>query len=158
VPRVRSLPRPPTWLKHSRDGIDHRFQHSRVVDVGRRMSNRQWDTSAVDHEVALRARFASIRRIGPGVLAPPGAGTLPESSEARDPSMWPAIPHRSSRTRWRSFHTPATCQSRQRRPQVIPLPPPISWGSIAHGIPVLRTKSIPVNAARLPRHGRPPLG
>jgi hypothetical protein len=153
-----SLPRPSERSENRGDGINHRLQHLRIVDVGSRMSDRQGDTLAVDHKVALRARFTSVRRIGAGLLSPPGAGTVPESSEARDQSIWSANPSRSSRMRWRSSHTPATCQSRKRRQQVIPLPQPISWGSISHGIPVLSTKRVPVNAARFPRRGRPPLG
>lgn len=155
---VGSLPRPATWSEHSGNGVNPRLQHLRIVHVCRCMSDRQRDTAAVAHKVALRARFAPIRRIGPGFLAPPGAGTLPESSEARDQSMWSAKPSRSSRTRGRASHTPAACQSRSRRQQVLPLPQPISWGSISHGIPVLSTKRIPVNAARLPMQGRPPFG
>jgi hypothetical protein len=158
VQLMGALPRPSARSEDSGNGVHHRLQHLRIVDVGSRMSDRQGDTLAVDHKVALRARFTSVRRIGAGLLSPPGAGTVPESSEARDQSIWSANPSRSSRMRWRSSHTPATCQSRKRRQQVIPLPQPISWGSISHGIPVLSTKRVPVNAARFPRRGRPPLG
>jgi hypothetical protein len=158
VQLVGSLPWPSARSENSGNGIDHRLQHLRIVDVCSRMPDRQRDTSAVDHKVALRARFAPVRRIGTGFLSPPGAATVPESSEARDQSIWSAAPSRSSRTRWRSSHTPAACQSRKRRQQVIPLPLPISWGSISHGIPVLSTKRIPVNAARFPMRGRPPFG
>jgi hypothetical protein len=158
VQLMGSLPRPSVRSENRRNGVNHRLQHLRIVDVGRRMPDRQRDPAAVDHKVALRARFAPIRRIGPGLLPPPGAGTLPESSEARDQSMWSATPSRSSRTRWRSAHTPAACPSRKRRQQVIPLPHPIAWGSMSQGIPVLSTKRIPVKAARWPMHGRPPFG
>jgi hypothetical protein len=152
-----SLPRPSARSENRGDGINHSLQHLRIVDVCRRMSDRQRDTLAVDSKVALRARFAPVRRIGAGFF-PPGAGTVPESSEACDQSIWSANPSRSSRTRWRSSHTPAAYQFRKRRPQVIPPPQPISWGSISQGMLALSTKRIPVNAARLPLLGRPPFG
>jgi len=52
----------------------------------------------------------------------------------------------------------ARCQSRRRRQQVMPDPQPISCGRYSHGMPVLRTKRIPVSAARSATIGRPPLG
>ena len=40
--------------------------------------------------------------------------------------------------RWcRRSQTPASCQSRSRRQQVMPVPQPISWGSISQGMPTL---------------------
>jgi hypothetical protein len=53
-------------------------------DLEANLWDRQWDTLAVDHKVELRARFAPIRQIGAGFS--PGAGTVPESSEAHDPT------------------------------------------------------------------------
>jgi hypothetical protein len=41
----------------------------------------------IDHKMALRARFAAIRRIRPGRFAPPGAATLDASMAARDQSI-----------------------------------------------------------------------
>ncbi len=69
------------------------------MGVGRSMPNYEWNASFVDHNMAFRALFAAIRRIRPGLFAPPGAGTLAESSEALDQSMWFALPKRSSSTR-----------------------------------------------------------
>jgi len=40
----------------------------------------------------------------------------------------------------------------------MPLPHPISRGSISHGMPLLRTKTIPVSTARSGTRGRPPFG
>jgi hypothetical protein len=47
------------------------------MGLGGRQLNRERDPLAVDHKVALRARFALIRRIRPGCLAP----------------FWPALTH-----------------------------------------------------------------
>ena len=56
-------------------------------------------------------------------------------------------------------HTPACCQCRRRRQQVMPLPHPISCGGYSHGMPVFSTKMIPVSAARSgPVNGCPPVG
>ena len=46
----------------------------------------------------------------------------------------------------------------RRRQQVMPAPPPISTGRYSHGIPVFRTKWMPVRQARSAMRGRPPLG
>jgi hypothetical protein len=54
--------------------------------------------------------------------------------------------------------TPARCQSRRRRQHVIPDPHPSSCGSICQGIPLRRTKTMPVRHARSETRGRPPCG
>jgi len=59
---------------------------------------------------------------------------------------------------FRVAHTPARCQSRRRRQHVIPDPQPSSWGSICQGMPLRRTKTMPVRHARSETRGRPPCG
>ena len=146
--------RPPNWL----NGINGCFQHLGVVNIGCRLGYGERDSFSVDHKVALRARFAAIRRIRSGFSAPPGAGTLAESSEARDQSIWSVSPSRSNNAWWIFFQIPASCQSRRRRQQVMPLPHPISWGNNSQGIPVRNTKRIPVSTFRSEMRGRPPFG
>jgi len=150
--------RPTALPTHGRDGIQGCFQHLTVVDIGRRKRHRERDTASVDHQMALRARFAAIRWIRPGLLAPFLAATLAESSTARDQSSLSASCRRPSSSWCSRSQTPACCQSRTRRQQVMPLPQPSSWGSISHGIPLFRTKTMPVSAARSLRRGRPPFG
>jgi hypothetical protein len=53
---------------------------------------------------------------------------------------------------------PPVCQSRRRRQHVIPDPHPSSCGSICQGMPLRRTKTMPVRHARSETRGRPPLG
>jgi len=53
---------------------------------------------------------------------------------------------------------PACCQSRRRRQHVIPDPQPSTSGSICHGMPLRRTKRMPVRQARSGTRGRPPFG
>jgi len=126
VQLVRSLPRSSARTLDRLNGIDRRLQHSGVMDVGCRLGYGERDPVSVGHNMPLRARFAAIRRIRPAFSSPPGAGTLAESSDARDQSIWSACPSRSSSTWCTLRHTPASCQSRRRRQQVIPLPQPIS--------------------------------
>ncbi len=155
---VRSLPRSAPRALDRLDGIDHLFEHHRVVDVGRRDLGCERDSLPVDHNMALRARFAAIRRIRSGLFAPPGAGTLAESRDALDQSIWSASPRRFRSSWWRRCHTLASCQSRSRRQQVIPDPHPISLGSISQGMPVLSTNRMPARARLSGTLGRPPLG
>jgi hypothetical protein len=148
----------PAWSPHGRHRIHHFFQHRGLMRVRSGMADRQGRATAIHNHMALGARLAPIGRVRPRVLAPLGAGTRAASSEARSQSIWLARPKRSNRTRWRESQTPAACQSRNRRQHVMPLPQPISCGSHAHWIPVLRTNKMPVSAARLAMRGRPPFG
>jgi hypothetical protein len=91
-------------------------------------------------------------------LAPLFAGTLALSKLARDQSILSASPSSSSNAWWSCRQTPACCQSRNRRQQVEPLPQPSSVGSICQGMPLRRTKMMPLSALRLFTGGRPPLG
>jgi hypothetical protein len=142
-----------------RDGVDRLFEPLRVMHIGPRQRHGQWHAVAVHHQVPLGPQFATIRRILAGVFAPPGAGTLALSSDARSQSMRPACCSRCRSARCKRLHTPARCQSRKRRQQVMPLPQPNSWGSISQGIPLFKTNTMPVNAARsVMLRGRPPLG
>jgi hypothetical protein len=139
-------------------GIQHDLQQLRVMDIGRREPHRERDSVSVDHKMALRARFAAVRGIRSSRFAPLLAATLAESSEARDQSSFSASASRWSRTWCKRSHTPACCQSRSRRQQVIPLPQPSSCGSISQLMPLLSTNKMPVNAARSLMRGRPPFG
>ncbi len=70
----------------------------------------------------------------------------------------PAACRHSSNTWCRATHTPALCQSRRHRQQLMPEPQPISTGSISHGRPDFSTNRMPVRVARFDRRGRPPFG
>jgi hypothetical protein len=140
------------------DAIHSLLQDLRVVYVCGSEHHRERNASSVRNNMALRARLCLIRRIRSGLLAPLLAGTLAESKDALSQSISSASPRRSKSTRCSSFHTPASCQSRKRRQQVEPDPQPISCGSISHGMPLFKTKTMPVRAARSSTRGLPPLG
>ncbi len=113
------------------DSINHISESVGVVDVGGCTDYGEGNSLPVDHKMALRARFSFIRRIRAGCIAPFLARTVAESTAARDQSILPASPNLSKRT-WCNFsHTPASCQSRSLRQHVMPLPQPISGGSIS---------------------------
>ena len=140
------------------NGVHSCLKHRSVVDIGCCQLDRKWDSLFVDNNMPLCPLFAAICWIFPGFFAPPGAGTDEASMEARLQSIRSALPNRSNNTLWRRSQIPASCQSRRRRQQVIPLPQPISWGSISQGMPLRSTKRMPVKAARSGTRGRPPLG
>src|SRR3712207_5818238 len=138
-------------------GVNELFENHRVVDVGCSEHHALRDAVPVRNKVALRARFSFICRILAGFCAPLLAGMLAESKEARSHSMWSASPRRPKSTWCSRSHTPASCHSRNRRQHVTPEPQPISWGNISQGMPLLKTKMIPVRAARSSTRGLPPL-
>src|SRR5438132_11216203 len=152
------------WALDWLDAVYHLFKHHRVVSVTTCQFHRQRDTPSLDHNMALRARFALICGVRPnsrGLWVPlftPLARMVSLSRLALDQSIMSAAPKRSSTARWSLRHTPAFCQSRSLRQQVTPLPQPISCGSISQGRPLRSTKMIPVRAARSGTRGRPPLG
>jgi hypothetical protein len=155
---LRTLPRSAPRTLDGLYGVDEFFKNHRVVNVCGGDDHRERDPFSVRNKVALRALLSFIRRIRSGFCTPLLAGMLAESTEARSQSIWSASPRRSSKARCSLSHTPASCHSLRRRQQVIPEPQPISWGSISQGIPLLRTKTIPVRAARLSMRGLPPSG
>ncbi len=69
------------------DRLDQLLEDDLVGDVGGGEQERARDAVAVDHQMALRARFAAIRWIRAGFGPPFLAGTLAESSDARSQSI-----------------------------------------------------------------------
>src|SRR5512133_1323220 len=80
-----------------------------------------------------------------------------ESTTAADQSIAPAALRRSSSTWCRRAHTPARCQSRNRRHAVTP-EQPSSRGRWRHAIPVTNTNTIALNATRSGTGRRPEPG
>ena len=130
----------------------------RIVKVRTGELKRQRHTLSVSNQMALAARLGFICGIGTGLIPPKTARTEEESITARDQSILPVLPSPSKRKRRIFSQTPASCQSLRRRQQVIPQPQPISCGNISHGMPLRRTKIIPLSAFLSGTGGRPPLG
>ena len=158
VQLVRALAATPVGLPDRRDGVEKGLEDDGVMAISAAQEVGEGKASALDHNMALRARFAPIRRIRTDEIAPLLAGMLAESRQARLQSIWPASPRRSSRVWCSRSHTPASCQSRNLRQQVIPEPQPNSWGNISQGIPDFSTKMMPLKHARSGTRGRPPWG
>lgn len=151
-------PPPLLRLPQCRYGIDTRFEHATIMHICPRDGHCQRQSSTVDHKVPFGTELAPIGWILASLFAPPGAGTLALSSAARSQAICPASCRCCKSVRCSRPQVPACCQSRSRRQQVMPLPQPSSWGSISHGMPLFKTKRMPVNAARSAIRGRPPLG
>jgi hypothetical protein len=144
-----------------RDRVDGVEEDGPLVDIGGRLEADERDALPLGHQMVLGPGLAPIRgvradrlRRGPPFFSP-FAGTVELSMLARLQSSRSAAPRRSSSTRCRPPQTPAACQSRSRRQQVIPLPHPISCGKYSHWIPVFNTNTIPVRQARSGIGGRP---
>src|SRR5262249_23065151 len=110
----RPLARPPARLFDRLHSIQGDFPHLAVRHSGPREGAGQRNPLPVDHNRALRARFAAIRWIRPGCLAPRGAGTLAASRAARLQSIWSASPNAFNNTWWTCCQIPWACQSRSR--------------------------------------------
>jgi len=145
---IGSLPRPSHFAAHGRKGRQQRQQLATVMHVGPRHLHAQRNPLGIGEKMMFAARFAAVGRVGSRLKPPKTARTLLESTTARDQSIrWQAC-NRRNNSWWSFSQTPAFCQSRSRRQQVMPLPQPISKGRSCQAMPVLSTKRIPVNAAR----------
>ena len=124
------------------------LQLATVMHIGGSDLGTQRNALGIGAKMMFAARFAAVGRVRPRLQPPKTARTLLESTTARDQSIRSATWRRRNNSRWSFSHTPACCQSRSRRQQVMPLPQPISKGRSRQAIPVLSTKRIPVSAAR----------
>lgn len=133
---------------HERHGIDERQQLRDVVSVGGCQDRDERNPLRVGENMMLRPGFAAIGRVRSRFFPPRSARREELSTTARAKSSWPRRRSSASKTAWSRFQTPARCQRTSRRQQVLPEPQPISCGSMLHGIPLRRTKRIPVSTSR----------
>src|SRR5262245_51017503 len=110
-----TLASPAVGLLDPGNGVEQWLKDHRLVAVGPRQECGEREAGPLDHNMALRARFAAIRWVRPDGVAPLLAGILAESRAARLQSMWSASPSRSSKVWWSRSQTPASCQSRNLR-------------------------------------------
>jgi hypothetical protein len=157
-PLVRALAGAPPRPLEGPDAVEQRRQDAASGVVGCGEDDSEREALPVDHQMALAARFAALRRMRPGFRAPLVAGAKALSTLARRQAIVSAAPQRSKSAGCRRSHTPACGHARRRRQQVTPRPQPSSWGNSSQGGPLLSTQMMPVTAARSGTRGRPPLG
>jgi hypothetical protein len=126
-----------------------------IVHVGRGQVGDQRNPVALGDDVVFRAFLAAIGWVRSSFFPPRSARRDALSMTAQLRSSSPRRRSSASSASWNRRQMPARCQRTSRRQQVLPDPQPISVGSICHGIPLRRTKSMPVNAARSDTRGRP---
>ena len=156
--RIRASSRASALAGDGRNRVDETQQPRRVMSIGTGQLNSERNALRIRDRVVFRAVFPPIRRIWAGFCPPKTARTEALSTTARDQSILSAACSFARRPWCSLSHTPALCQSRKHRQQVMPLPQPISFGRSSHPMPVLRTKRMPVRALRFGTGGRPPLG
>jgi hypothetical protein len=146
---LRSPLRPPGPAFDRWHGIKQVEQFGNVMAIGGRGRDRQWHAARpIRQKMVFCALFTPVRRIGPGLLPPKMARAVAESTTPRDQSILSWALSRASNAAKAFLKTPALCQSRRYRQQLMPLPHPSSCGRSFQAIPVLRTNSIPANARR----------
>ena len=130
------------------DGINQCERLLRVATIGSGQLNSERNPATVADQMTFAAQLGPVGRIRSRLQPPKTARIeLPSISAQRD--------SQSSKEKWISCQMPASCQSRNRRQQVIPEPQPNSCGSISHGMPLRSTKRI---AAACARYGYSVLG
>ncbi len=152
VPRSAGFPCDPG------DGFHQGLQLGHIIHVRRRQQDREREALGIGEHVMFAAFFRSIRGIGARFGPPKTDRTLALSTTARSHWMRSAWRNRANSTVRTFSHTPASCQARSRRQQVMGEPHPNSRGSIDQGMPLRNTNRIPVKAARSGARGRPPFG
>lgn len=68
----RAFARLVAQARHCRDSVQRGLECHRVVSIGARDGDGQWDTASVYDDVPFRSELSSIRRVGAGFLAPRG--------------------------------------------------------------------------------------
>lgn len=155
---VWTLAGPSALSRNRGNGIHQGKQLGHIVAVCAGNRRGQRNAVRIGEDVMLRPVFPAVRRVRARLVPPKTARTLELSTTARDQSSWSASWRWLRNTCRRSCQTPASCQSRSRRQQVIPDPQAISWGRSSQGMPVFNTNRMPLRAWRSGTVGRPPLG
>lgn len=149
------LKRSATDAANRRNCINERQQLRDVVGVRAGQDRDDRNAVGVYEDVVLGTGSRTIRGVRASFSPAPTARTDDESTAAYDRSIWPAARNLSSSNSCRWSHTPAFCQSFNRRQQVAPEPKPSRVGKWFQRIPVLNTNRMPLSAARSDTRGRP---
>jgi hypothetical protein len=138
-----------------RDGVDQRQQLRDIVAIRAGQDDADRNAVRVYEDVVFGSWSCAIGGVWPSFWPAPKARTDDESTAAYEKSIWPYSRSLSSNSRCSLSHTPACCQSRNRRQQVAPEPKPNRVGRWFHRIPVFSTNRMPLNAARSETGSRP---
>ncbi len=152
---ARFAARAPAGALEGRNRIQRGQSRQRIRALRTGKGERPRGPAALDDEVPFGAFFRAIRGIFTRQGPPKSARIAALSMTALSQSILSSRLNRSRSACSTFFHTPRRCHARIRRQQVTPDPQPISWGSISHGMPLLRTKTMPVRQARASTGGRP---
>jgi len=131
-----------------RHRIDEVEQLADIVAVRRGQPRDDRNPLGVGKNVMFRPGLAAIGRVRSSFFPPRSARREALSTTARARSRSPRRRNSVSSTACNRFQTPARCQRRSRRQQVLPQPHPISVGSMFQGMPLRSTNKMPVNTAR----------
>jgi len=146
--KVRSFSRTTSFTSYWRNCFNQRKKLSNIVAISTGNCSGKRHTVGIGDYMVLTAVFASIGGVWTRFLPPKTARTDAESTIAREKSILSAFRNLLSKVWCILSQTPAFCQSRSLRQQVIPEPQPISFGKCSQPMPVFNTNSIPVKAAR----------
>ena len=130
------------------NGIYQRQCLSNVMPIGTGEFMGQRNTVCISNQVVFRTRFTPVCWVRASLVPPKTARIEDESTIALEKSIWPTLRSWARRILCILSQTPAFCQSRSLRQQVIPLPQPISCGKYSQPMPVLSTNKIGVKVAR----------
>ncbi len=139
------------------DGVDDGRRNLAVAAVGAARDDGERKAASVDDDMALRPRPAAVGRVRADRFTPFLAATGDESAGARDPSISPARPGRSSMWRWMLSQSPTSRQALRLGRQLMPEQPVTSNGGRSHGVAVESASKTPISASPPPTGGRPPL-
>jgi hypothetical protein len=126
-----------------------------VMPIGFGQNDIDRHALGVDEKVVFAPRLTAIGWVRSSFFPPWTARTEELSATTREKSSLSALRSLASSTRCSWAHTPAFCQARSRRQQVMPEPQPISCGSISHGMPDCNTNRMPVSTRRSSSRLRP---
>ena len=111
-----------TSSPHRRDRFDQGHELGDVVAVAAGQCHCQRDAVPFGDQMVFRAGSGTVDRARPGFGPPLSARTWEPSITARDQSNAPAALSSANNDSCNRCQTPAVCQSRNRRQQVMPEP------------------------------------
>ena len=138
-----------------RDSVDQRQQLRDIIAVRAGHDHADRNAVRVYEDVVFGPWSCAIGGVWPSFWPAPTARTDDESTAAYEKSSWPDSRSLSSSSPCSLSHTPACCQSCNRRQQVAPEPKPNRVGKWFHRIPVFSTSRMPLSAVRSETGNRP---